>query len=274
MYGKYGILEEQRRLFSSQLEHDHFRRHLRAHRRTPEAVAVAGDSREAAALRAAIVKLIHHFRYDAVREKLASMRVACQVQVIAGGGSSVHAARLVVKQDAVIAFVCTCKVQQLLSRALPAVIVDAGDFDVAVDNSICVAQHVEAFFREHLLPAQRLVEIIVVAEGHVNGRFNLREGRQRILLFDVEDALVEHIAADNDKVRLFGVDACCQTLGIIMAKNAPQMQVGKKDDFISGALRQLGRQQRLCAHRRMEGTPAAPGDEAADEGEADDAEPG
>ena len=272
MYGKYGILEKQRRLFSSQLEHDHFRRHLRAHRRAPEAVAVAGDSREAAEFCAAVVELIHHFRYDAVRKKLACMRVACQVEVIAGGGSSVHAARLVVKQDAVIAFVCTCKVQQLLSRALPAVIVDAGDFDAAVDNSVRVAQDVEAFFREHLLPAQRLVEIIMIAEGHVDGRFDLREGRQRILLFDVEDALVEHIAADNDKVRLFGVDACGQTLCVSMTEDAPQMQVGEKDDFIICALRQLGRHQRLCAHRRMEGTPAAPGDEAADEGEADDAE--
>ena len=52
------------------------------------------------------------------------------------------------------------------------------------------------------------------------------------------------------------------------------MQVGEKDDFIICALRQLGRHQRLCAHRRVEGTPAAPGDEAADEGEAEDAEPG
>ena len=274
MYGKYGILEEQRKLFSSQLEHDHFRRHLRAHRRAPEAVAVAGDSREAAALRAAIVELIHHFRHDAVRKKLAGMRMACQIEVIAGVSSSVHTAWLVVEQDAVIAFVCTCKVQQLLSRALPAVIVDAGDFDAAVDNSIRIAQHMEAFFREHLLPAQRLVEIIVVAEGHVNGRFDLREGRQRILLLDVEEALVEHIAADNDKVRLFCVDAGCQTLGISMAKNAPQMQVGEKDDFVISALRQLGRYQRLCAHRRVEGTPAAPGDEAADEGEAEDAELG
>ena len=132
----------------------------------------------------------------------------------------------------------------------------------------------EAFFREHLLPAQRLVEIIMVAEGHVNGRFDLCEGRQRILLFDVEDALVEHIAADNDKVRFFGVDACSQTLCVSMAEDAPQMQVGKKDDFVISALRQLGRHQRLSAHRRVEGTPAAPGDEAADEGEAEDAEPG
>ena len=132
----------------------------------------------------------------------------------------------------------------------------------------------EAFFREHLLPAQRLVEIIVVAEGHVNGRLNLREGRQRILLLDVEEALVEHIAADNDEVRLFGIDACGQTLCISMAEDASQMQVGEKDDFIICALRQLGRHQRLCAHRRVEGTPAAPGDEAADEGEAEDAELG
>ena len=43
------------------------------------------------------------------------------------------------------------------------------------------------------------------------------------------------------------------------------MQVGEKDDFIICALRQLGRHQRLCAHRRGEGTPAAPGDEAADD---------
>ena len=202
------------------------------------------------------------------------MRVACQVEVIAGVGGSVHTAWLVVEQDAVIAFVCTCKVQQLLSRALPAVIVDAGDFDAAVDNSVRVAQHVEAFFREHLLPAQRLVEIIMIAEGHVNGRFDLREGRQRILILDVEEALVEHIAADDDEVRLFGVDACCQTLCISMTEDASQMQVGEKDDFIICALRQLGRHQRLCAHRRVEGTPAAPGDEAADEGEAKDAELG
>ena len=262
----------QRKLFPSQLEHDHFRRHLRAHRRPPEAVAVAGDSREAAALRAAIVELIHHFRHDAVRKKLAGMRVACQVEVIAGIGGSVHTAWLVVEQDAVIAFVGTCKVQQLFSSALPAVIVDAGDFDAAVDNSVRVAQYMEAFFREHLLPAQRLVKIIMVAEGHVNGRFDLREGRQRILLLDVEEALVKHIAADDDEVRLFGVDACCQTLCISMTEDAPQMQVGEKDDFIICALRQLGRHQRLCAHRRVEGTPAAPGDEAADEGEAEDAE--
>ena len=64
------------------------------------------------------------------------MRVACQVEVIAGVGSGVHAAWLVVEQDAVIAFVGTCKVQQLLSRALLTVIVDAGDFDAAVDNSV------------------------------------------------------------------------------------------------------------------------------------------
>ena len=202
------------------------------------------------------------------------MRVACQVEVVAGAGSSVHTAWLVVEQDAVVAFVCTCKVQQLLSRALPAVIVDAGDFDAAVDNSIRIAQYMEAFFREHLLPAQRLVKIIMIAEGHVNRRFDLRDGRQRILLLDVEEALVEHIAADDDEVRLFGVDACCQTLCISMAEDAPQMQVGEKDDFIICALRQLGRHQRLCAHRRVEGTPAAPGDEAADEGEAEDAELG
>ena len=202
------------------------------------------------------------------------MRVACQVEVIAGVGSGVHTAWLVVEQDAVIAFVGTCKVQQLLSRALPAVIVDAGDFDAAVDNSVRVAQDVEALFREHLLPEQRLVKIIMIAEGHVNWRFNLREGRQRILLLNVEEALVEHIAADDNEVWLFGVDACCQTLCISMAEDAPQMQVGEKDDFIICALRQLGRHQRLCAHRRVESTPAAPGDEAADEGEAEDAEPG
>ena len=55
-----------------------------------------------------------------------------------------------------------------------------------------------------------------------------------------------------------------------MAEYSSHMQVGEKDNFIMSILRQLFRYQRFCAYCRVKGAPAAPGNEAADKGKADD----
>ena len=175
-----------------------------------------------------------------------------------------------IEQNTVVVFILGGKIYKLAVGTVFAVIIYTGYFDFVVDNGIGIAQDVEAFVCEHLLPAQWFIKIIMVAEGHVDRRFDLSQSRKRILLFYIKNALIKHIAADYNKVRLLLVDACCQTFCVVMAEYSSHMQVGEKDNFIMSILRQLFCYQRFCAYCRVKGAIAAPGNEAADKGKADD----
>ena len=109
----------------------------------------------------------------------------------------------------------------------------------------------------------------MVTEGHIDRRFNLCQCGKRILLFYVKDALVKHIAADYNKVRILLVDACCQTFCVVMAEYSSHMQVGEKDYSIMCIVRQFFCYQQFCTYRGMKGAIAAPSNEAADKGKTD-----
>ena len=96
------------------------------------------------------------------------MRMTSQIKIIARSSSSVHTTRLMVKKNAVVIIILRGKLYKLAVGTVFAVIIYTGYFDFVVDNGIGIAQDVEAFVCEHLLPAQWFIKIIMVAEGHVD----------------------------------------------------------------------------------------------------------
>ena len=76
-------------------------------------------------------------------------------------------------ENTVVVFILGGKIYKLAVGTVFAVVINTGYFDFVVDYSVTVTQDMKTFFREHFLPAQWFIKIIMVAEGHVDRCFDL-----------------------------------------------------------------------------------------------------